>query len=291
MIDFKVDKDILLEINRIWIPVKQLREGIEHAVKNKIESVFIWNGGEADEQTINLDLLVKVPFVKSLEIAIPLSKESNIEGIYSLSQLVSLAYFSYDQFPLEHSVFKKLRYLYTHYSKNHHTEKSRLSRLTNLEFLKIWHVNTEDCEFLIGCNKVTNLEITWGSVNALSGLKDLPALSEVKLYGLNKLSDVEDLLLSNSIKGVSIEKCKKLTDNLPYGLFGKIQSLFIDKINSWNGVEKLLEVEHLGFLNTADGNLEPLLKLPKVSEISFYPNKKQYSHTKEALNEMLKERK
>jgi len=215
MNNFKIDIERTLKIKRVWIPIYQLEEGIEFAINNKIEALYIFHGGklEPPKHTVDFNFLLKIPTIKSLDFLIRLTENSNIEGIYSLKNLTNLTYFEYDSFPLNHSKIQSLRYLYTHFSRNHLKDVSKFSHLKNLDTLKIWHVKNEDCNFLVETNNLENIEITWGTLKSLKGIDKLTKLQKLSLYGLNKLTDIESIFQSKSLKLVGIEKCKSIPND------------------------------------------------------------------------------
>ena len=181
MNNFKIDIERTLKIKRVWIPIYQLEEGVEFALNNKIEALYIFHGGklEPSKHTVDFDFLLKITNLKSLDFLIRLAKNSNIEGIYSLKNLINLTYFEYDKFPLSHNKIQSLRYLYTHFSKNHLKDVSTFSHLKNLDTLKIWHIKNENCDFLEGANNLENIEITWGTLKSLKGINGLTKLHKL----------------------------------------------------------------------------------------------------------------
>lgn len=285
--NYTVDKDVFLNIDRLWVAGNNLEKGIAYAKKNKFESIFIWHGGITELQTICLDLLKDINFLKSIEIAVPLKNDSNIDGLYCLENLLSLVYFAYDNFPLDHSRFPNLKYLYTHFSKNHLTDKSNFNKLLNLNFLKLWHIENNDCSFFDANNSIQFLELTHGKLNTLNGISKLKNLKDLKMYGFNKLIDLSDLKQKSTLKNLNIEKCKLVNSIVLEKSELQITKLYVDKIDSLDFITKFKNIESLGFADSLDGDFSKLLGNKNLKELMFYPSKKHYSYKLEEINSLL----
>ena len=104
---------------KLWIKPYDFEEGVQYALENNIKSLFLTHDETEKYYTIDFSWLNKLPEITTLDIILPLSKESNIDAIYDLKNLKKLSYYSnYEKVPLYHCKLKSLEYLYTHYSKN-----------------------------------------------------------------------------------------------------------------------------------------------------------------------------
>ena len=105
---------------QLWLKANEYEEGIKFVIENSIKSLFLQNDQTEKYYTLDFSWLSELQDIETLEFALPLTKESNIEGIYKLGKLKKLSYhMNYDTVPLNHERLRSLEYLYTNYSKNH----------------------------------------------------------------------------------------------------------------------------------------------------------------------------
>jgi hypothetical protein len=201
---------------QLQIEPKEFDEGVKFAQKNDIKSVMVYCGIEKTEKYITIDFswLKKLPELQSLEIMAPLSKKSNVDGIYELKKLKDLHYSHYDNVPLDHNKLKSLEHLYCHYSKNHKREECSFELLKSLKSLKLWSIKEEeDCRFIGKLNKLTRLELTWSrSIKSLDGLEEYKLLEILWLRNLSQLEDISALDELKGIKKLWIENCKRINE-------------------------------------------------------------------------------
>jgi hypothetical protein len=201
---------------QLQLEPKEFDEGIKFALKNDIKSLMVYCGIEWTEKYVTIDFswLKKLPELQSLEIMAPLSKKSNVDGIYELKKLKDLHYSHYDNVPLDHNKLKSLEYLYCSYSKNHKHKECSFELLKNLKSLRLWHINWEEnCKFIGELNKLTRIELTWSrSIKSLDGLEEYKLLEFLSLRNLSQLEDISALNKLKGIKGLWIENCKRINE-------------------------------------------------------------------------------
>ena len=212
--DFKVE--VRDGIKKLWIKPYDFEEGIKYALENNIKSLFLTHDETEKYYTIDFSWLNKLPEINNLEIMIPLSKQSNIDGIYELKKLEKLDYLSknYDRLPLNHTKLKFIKFLYTSYSKNHKNKENGFEALENLKILKLWRIKDEEnCMFLGDLQKLERLELTWsGTLKTLEGIENYKSLESISLINLSQLEDVSALMELKQLKGIWVENCKKINN-------------------------------------------------------------------------------
>jgi hypothetical protein len=204
------------ERKKLWLKPNEYKNGIEYALKNNITSLFLTHDDTEKYYSIDFAWLKELPEIDELQFMIPLSKQSNIDGIYELKKLKTLSYFSnYDRMPLNHSKLNSLEYLYTNYSKNHKNRESDFESLENLKTLRLWRIKDEEnCNFLGKIKKLNRLELTWNrTIKTLEGIENNKLLNELSLINLSQLKDVFALSKLQPLKYLWIENCKNINDN------------------------------------------------------------------------------
>ena len=172
MVKYKVDLSDTAYFNGITIDSSYLSEGLEYAKKHGINRVLIRNE-EGIKQKIDFELFKKYDFITTLHWIAPLSKLSNIEGIYSLTKLKELRWAPTINLPIDLSAFPHIEMLSTTYCK----QMSGWDELNNLKFLFLTKVDTCNLYFL---HKVINLEylrILRGKIVSISGIDNCSKLT------------------------------------------------------------------------------------------------------------------
>jgi hypothetical protein len=214
-------------------------------------------------------------------------KIDNFDGIYSLKKLKFLYLNDKEKFTIDVAKFKNLIYLGGEYWEG----IQNIDKSLRLETIVLSHyVKTDVCEF----KALSNLEILHlytSKIKNLDCIESLPNLKELRLARDQELKDISALFASKSIAVLKIEKCKHLTKGSLFAKLNTIRELYLDEIDSLSFVPAMPKLEKLTFLDCKDGKMEPLLKAPRLKDVSFYPNKKHYSHTKEEIQGLLGARK
>jgi hypothetical protein len=201
---------------QLWLKPHEFDGGLKYAIENNIKSLFLWHDWEKSPKYITVDLswLKELPEIHTLELMIPLTKKSNIDGIYELKNLRKLVYKNYDYCPLNHNKLKSIEFLYTHYSENHRCEEHGFETLENLKVLKLWRIkNEENCNFTGNLKNLKRLELTWSrTLKTLEGIENNKLMENISLINLSQLENVSALLELKQLKGIWVENCKNLSD-------------------------------------------------------------------------------
>lgn len=110
------------------------------------------------------------------------------------------------------------------------------------------------------------------------------------LQYLNNLEDAHALSKLTGLERLQIEKCKQLTDLSFLKENSTIKELQVSDVDSLEFVNSMKNLHKINFWNCKDGDLSPLLECPSLREVSFYPEKRHYSHKKDEINHLLQER-
>lgn len=205
MVKYKVDLSDTAYFNGITIDSSYLSEGLEYAKQHGINRVLIRNE-EGIKQKIDFELFKKYDFITTLHWIAPLSKLSNIEGIYSLTKLKELRWAPTINLPIDLSAFPHIEMLSTTYCK----QMSGWDELNNLKFLFLTKVDTCNLYFL---HKVINLEylrILRGKIVSISGIDNCSKLKTLFLQSCNCISTLEPTIRKLSLDKLNIENCTNL---------------------------------------------------------------------------------
>ena len=169
---------------------------------------------------------------------------------------------------------------------------SAVSGLRNLTELVIRESNLKSLKGVEQNVLLRCLVLAQMPLDSLNSISSLGNLQEIHLVRLSKLRSLHPLEQLKSLSQLNISSCKNIMD---YRLLSKCISLkqlsfenmaipdiaFIKSLASLE-VFKLLERS-----NVVDGDLSPLLKLPRLTDV-FFNNRRHYSHRWDAFNTKVK---
>jgi len=190
----------------IKIMFEHLEEGLDYAYENGIKEVCIDVEDIDHKQIVNFDFLKDKKFIETFHWLVPLSKKSDITGLYHLSNLKNLRWWSgKSDFPINLSNLPSLEVLNIGYNK----KITGWEKLPKLKRLLLGGVKTEDLSFLQNTTSLEYLRIIKGSLISIKGIENLENLEYIILQSCSKLVAAQSYLDSlNSLKGISIESCK-----------------------------------------------------------------------------------
>lgn len=156
---------------------------------------------------------------------------------------------------------------------------------SNCRYLIIWHHSSKEKNFnnLPDIENLEYLEINWSSSNSLIGLEKYKKLKRLELYYCTKIESLNGIdKINPEMEYLHIDQSKKLKG---HDAITKLQDLKTLCFNDCGVVENidfilnLNDLEDFRFVNTnvLDGQLEPLIKHPKLINAGFL-NKRHYSH-------------
>jgi hypothetical protein len=228
----------------------------------------------------NIDFLEFFPKLKSLTI-IDL-KIKAVDSIKHLHNLVSLNLSTYSKRPIDFTSFPKLKDCAFEWIKG----SDSFFECKNLESLSINRYNQKNTDNFAKLVNLKQLTILNSPIEDLRFLSSLQKLEYLRLANLKNIISVEGLDSLDKIKDLEINHCKKIQS--VSGVFNlknltKLALIDTGYIDSIKGIEKLTKLESFVFYestNVLDGDLSPLFKLKKLSNISFQ-NRKHYTNMRE----------
>jgi hypothetical protein len=266
---------------------ENFEDGIKYALDNNCDGIFLDYRPESKNkgEIINFDILQQVSHIRSFIISpfLELNPKQNIEGLHALKQLKTFGFHQKHNFPIDFSFLPELENLFYTHSK----KATNFNSLKALVQLKITALNAEDCTLLKELQHLKILHIIQSSISSLNGLESLKELREVELKNLKALTDVTAIASLPFLEKLFFEKCP-LTDYAALRDNRSLSWLVIEKADSIDFIKEIRGLKRVGFAEVVDGNLNPLLELPALELVQFYPNKKHYTHTEKQINELIK---
>ncbi|MEK4425953.1 hypothetical protein [Solibacillus sp. FSL K6-1523] len=265
-----------------------LVEGLLIAEKENYHSIRITSMNSRADLKCHLDFssFNNKTFIKRLRIgdSFKLLGYQNIEALSTLTNLteitlaqpinLDLNYFE----KLQEVVIKKDSYF-------------NLDKLVNLKSLYAIRYINLDCKEFCSLKSLEYLRLDNSTkLISLTGIEDLDSLKECMFQYLNNLEDAHALSKLKGLERLYIEKCKKFTDLSFLKGNSTIKDLLISDVDSLEFVKSMKNLQKINFWNCKDGDLSPLLECPSLREVSFHPEKRHYSHKRDEINNLLRER-
>jgi len=181
-----------------------IQEGLLYAKQNNIKDICVWTQGDWTKQNVIFDFLNGKSFIETFHWLVPMSKKTDVTGIYNLFNLKELRWGSYD---LDLSYFKELERLNITYS----AKILGWNSLKKVTHLTIGGVKTEDLSFLEDMENLEYLRIIKGTFSTIKGIERCNKLKTIFIQGCNSLLEIKDTLIKNkSIENLLLERCKNV---------------------------------------------------------------------------------
>jgi hypothetical protein len=205
---YKVDFSEAAHFKGITISFDYLEEGLNYAQQSGIKEVCISTDDIDTKVIVNFSFLEGKEFITTFHWLVPISKKSNIEGLYYLSKLENLRWWSGDtDLKIDLSRIHNLRILNIGYSK----EIKGWEDLKLLSRLLIGGVKSEDLSFLSQMNNLEYLRIIRGTFVSINGLEKCNKLKTIFIQTCNSLIHVKETLSQmKGIENLALEKCKSV---------------------------------------------------------------------------------
>ena len=189
----------------ITILFDYLKDGLDYAQQNNIKDVCIRTDiNDNQKKTVNFDFLNDRNFIETFHWLVPLTKRSNIEGLYYLSNLKNLRW-DFDIIDL--SNFPKLENLNIGY----YSGVTGWENLKLLNRLMIGDVESEDLYFLNKTDSLEYLRLIKGKFTTIRGLEKCDKLKTIFIQSCNSLIHVKETIKQmKNIENLVIEKCKNV---------------------------------------------------------------------------------
>ena len=204
----------------------------------------------------------------------------DVSGLYHLKELKQLGIQGFNN-KLELSRFQFLE----HFGALWHNNINGLDNCGCLKYLHLrgYKPETKDLSNLSELKSLSQLNLVRGNITSLHGIEDMP-LVKMELSYISTLTDISAVAKLSSIEVLRFDCCKKISSFNCISSLKRLKELGISacgEIASINFVSTLSELQLLSLVDTtvADGNLEALKKLDKLTHVGFYGMGKQKNCT------------
>lgn len=178
-----------------------------------------------------------------------------------------------------------------------HIDNSNVHRCEELRQLRAWQFKPKslDLSDIANTTRLERLQLTQTGIASLAGLETLEDLRYFEVAYAPKLESL-DVLTSDriEIRELSFEKAKKITCYEPIAALRRLRRLKLSYGAPMPDLKWTKGMDQLDFFsfvetNVEDGDLSPLLQLPKLRYVGT-SDKKHYNYKFATINEVLGQR-
>jgi protein phosphatase 1 regulatory subunit 7 len=178
-----------------------------------------------------------------------------------------------------------------------HVDNRNLERCCELRQLRAWHFHarSHDLSDLANIVRLEWLALVQTNITSLSGLETLEDLRYFEVAYAPRLASLEALAAGRiGIRELDLQKAKKIGSYRPIASINHLRRLRITGCAPMPNLKWSAGLNQLDFFsfvdtNVEDGDLSPLLKLPKLQYVGTL-DKKHYNYRCDALNDILSQR-
>jgi hypothetical protein len=224
----------------------------------------------------DVSFLKTLPFLKGVEVY-----ADDIRDLSSMQDLKLLEYIGLDcnlSFDLDLNSFVNLKTLQVKWNKY----IKNMFNLSSIEYLNIIKYPYEDLFALHNYTNLKKLQLTSSKLKSLKGIDKLINLRSVDLFKCNQLETLESVDRLEILEELDVQNCKKLNNLNQLSNLISLKTLFIEDCGEIQSLKPLQNSINLikvwigGNTTLIDGDIEVVIKLPKLKELSFV-NKKHYN--------------
>ena len=181
-----------------------LDKGVDYIIRNKIKDVCIWQGLDKTRHSVSFGFLKNLNHIETFHFMVRLSKKSDLNGLYNLSNLRDFRWVVNNQITIDFSKLTTIETVNIPYY-----DGMALDKLVNLKNLYIDSVKTENLKFLPKLDSLKLLRIISGKFTSLEGLENCKNLKKLDLRRCFSLVEAHSTLkkLCN-LESVTLEACK-----------------------------------------------------------------------------------
>jgi hypothetical protein len=241
-----------------------------------------YHGYEADD----LEILKQVSSIRGLHI------QDTIRNVSGLDYVKGIDYLLIDGIgaDIDLGAFTKLRELRIGGWSARFRNLDRCNGLGSL-YIYSYSPGSSDLSELKPLHGLKALELVKGSVQSLQGVESMSQLERLHLRYLTKLGDLSLLCERQTLEELIVDHCRKAENLAALKCLAGLRVLGYDAcrdIESINFLKSFRALRRCTFIDTniVDGNLRPLLEMPKLEYVGFL-KKRHYSHTPEELEAAL----
>jgi hypothetical protein len=217
-----------------------------------------------------LDFLREVPFLEYLDILT--TKLQDITGLYALKELSYLTLEGRTP-PLDFSRLPRLRTLAL--GRVSPQVLRDLGKAQTIRKLALTHPKPNSLQVLGQLPALEEVGISSAQINDLSFASFTPCLRRLSLVMCNSMKTLAGLQNAGDLIHFSIEQAKSLSDISSLSHLARLRTLIlkecpnIESISPLKSLPSLESVELLQTTNVKDGDLSPLLTMPKLRNVNF----------------------
>ncbi len=258
-------------------------EGLKHAQKKDYRNIRVMRDNSVASSTVlDLSPLASSESVETLNISQDINlKKVDFSPLYTCSSLKALT-IPYLKDKLD---FSKLTSLKTLYIMKAHDKIESLP-IDNVSDLLLAGIKNKDLNFLLA-PKLETLRVSGGNLESFEGLQASKTLGDIEISHCAKLIDISQLSEIPELKKLSVEKCKHIRDYSFLSGNNSLETFFASELDSLDLIPNLKKIQFVKFWEVKDGDLQPLLDSKTLKRVDFFPQKKNYTHTKEEINNLL----
>jgi hypothetical protein len=177
-----------------------------------------------------------------------------------------------------------------------HPDNRGIARCHELRRLNISHYNppSRDLAEFAGLVRLEDLGLVQTNIASLAGIEALEDVRSLDIAYAPKLESLAALANHASLREIDFETVKQIQSYEPLAKIPCLRRLLLFKCASMPDLQWIAGLQHLDFFtfvetNVTDGDLSPLLKLPRL-RVAGTLGKKHYSHTPAELDKALADR-
>ncbi len=175
-----------------------------------------------------------------------------------------------------------------------HADHRNLEKCRELRRLQLWQFNPRslDLSDLANITRLESLELVQTNIKTLAAVATLEDLRYLEVAYAPKLESLSALAIGGSgIRELSLAKAKKIEAYDPIASIGHLRRLKLSSCAPMQNLKwsaGLAKLDFFSFVetNVVDGDLSPLLSLPKLRYVGTM-DKKHYNYKMQRLNEVL----
>jgi hypothetical protein len=234
----------------------------------------------------DLEFLREYPDISSVLI----SEAGGIDlgGLAYLKDLKHLTLDNYDA-PISLREFRQLETFAGKWSEELHLG----ANCVRLKSLSLRAYNVKDLTRFPVLPSLSRLEFVQPSITSLEGIQSQEQLKKLTFHRCSKLVSIDAIagLAQGNLQQISFERCPKIQNIEILGRLARVTTIdlqYCPDLRSLDFLNGCQQLEAFGFFGTklVDGNLTPLLSLPKLS-FAGISDKRHFSHTQDELSHLL----
>jgi hypothetical protein len=208
----------------------------------------------------------------------------SIEPIHALHRLRTLDILTYCRTEIRFDQFPNLTECGIEW-------RDKATSLFDCRGLRKLYINRFNGRDLRQFEKLTNLEslaILGASIISLEGLGVLHDLRSLRLGDLRKLKSLKGIDKLAKLEKLEVNTCPKIPSISELSELFSLRELHLNNLGNIQTLEPIRRLRNLEWVtfyestNVLDGDLSPLVALPKLMKISFQ-NRRHYSHRRESF--------